>query len=57
MKKPTKKVVKKVIKKTTAKIQKKPTAYKVTRKKEPKHTKILSAEGYRRAMLKKLKKS
>jgi hypothetical protein len=41
--------------KATGKIQKKPTAYKVTRKKEDAPEKVLTAEGYRRAMLKKHK--
>ena len=43
-----------IMSKTTGKIQKKPTAYKVTRK-ENAPEKVLTAEGYRRAMLKKHK--
>ncbi len=42
------------MKKKSDKIQKKAKEYKVVRKKEEHHEKILTAEGYRRAMLKKL---
>ena len=41
--------------KTTGKVQKKPSAYKISRKKEDAPEKVLTAEGYRRAMLKKHK--
>ena len=41
--------------KNTAKLEKKPKAYKVSKNEEVSHEKILTAEGHRRAMLKKLK--
>ena len=48
--------MKKIVKKTTKKIQKKPKEFKVTKKKAVVPKKILTAEGYRRALLNKVKK-
>ena len=42
------------MKKKSDKVQKKAKEYKVVRKKEERHEKVLTAEGFRRAMLKKL---